>query len=144
MSPKKSKKVIHRAGVIPYFVTSEGEILMMFMKPSDKEFGGNCFQIAKGKYEKEDTARSAAFREAHEELGLKMSNVAFVLELGVFLGYTTLFLPKIIDMNDFDETCFETSETKWMTCSEFQEVGRTLHRPIVREADAFIFSEEDV
>ena len=40
-----------RGGVVPYYI-KDGTILMMFMKPSDKNFGGERFQIAKGKIEK--------------------------------------------------------------------------------------------
>ena len=41
------KEKVNRAGVIPFYL-EEGEIKMLFMKPSDPKFGGKCFQIAKG------------------------------------------------------------------------------------------------
>ena len=70
-----SKELIYRAGVIPYYI-DDGEIKMLFMKPSKKKFGGAEFQIAKGKREKGESDEKAAFREAREELGLFSGNVS--------------------------------------------------------------------
>ena len=52
-----SKELIYRAGVIPYYI-DDGEIKMLFMKPSKKKFGGAEFQIAKGKREKGEWPKS--------------------------------------------------------------------------------------
>lgn len=140
MTSRQKKKVTHRAGVIPYYIKNK-KVLMMFMKPGDPEFGGDVFQIAKGKYEEGESSRTAAFREGHEELGLKLENVALIYELGTFLGYTTIFLAQVMDPDDFDDFHFETAETKWLTAEEFAKVGRDLHKPIVRKAVEFIKQE---
>lgn len=140
MTSRQKKKVTHRAGVIPFYIEGD-KVLMMFMKPGDPDFGGDVFQIAKGKYEEGESARTAAFREGHEELGLKLENVSLIFELGTFLGYTTVYLAEVLDPKDFDPFHFETSETKWMTFDGFSKVGRDLHKPIVREAVKFIKSE---
>lgn len=36
------KKLVHRAGTIPYVIEND-EVYMMFMRPSDPEFGGFFF-----------------------------------------------------------------------------------------------------
>jgi hypothetical protein len=44
------KKLTFRAGTIPYII-EDGEVKMMFMRPSNSEYGGDAFQLAKGKVE---------------------------------------------------------------------------------------------
>jgi len=79
----KNKK-IYRAGLIPYIVENN-EIMMLFMKPSDSKYGGNLFQIAKGKLEKDESFEQAAIREAGEELGFTKLNMAnSIYDLGNF------------------------------------------------------------
>lgn len=128
-----AKKIIHRAGVIPYIV-EDGDVKMLFMKPSDGKYGGDAFQLAKGKFEEGETAKEAGLREAGEELGLFSGNVELLTELGVFMVRTTVFIAKIKDKGMFGEPHFETKETKWMTAEEFQKTGRDLHRPIIKAA----------
>lgn len=127
------KKVIHRAGTIPYLV-DEGQILMMFMKPSNPEFGGSEFQIAKGRVEDGEDTKTAALREAKEELGLFLSNLSTVEELGVFMGRTTLYVAKVMDRSLFGEPSFETMETAWLTLDQFAKIGRDLHFVPVKTA----------
>ena len=128
-----AKKKIYRAGVIPYII-EDGEIHMLFMKPSKTKYGGNVFQIAKGKYEQGETAMEAGMREAKEELGLFGGNVEHLDELGTFMGRTTIFVAQIKDKDMFGEPHFETAEVKWMTPQDFQSYGRDLHRPVVKAA----------
>jgi len=138
-----TKKVIYRSGVIPYFVSEhDNEIYMLFMRPSEPKFGGDTFQISKGKHEIGETAEEAAFREAREELGLFEGNVRSVHELGTFLGRTTIFLAEIHLKDWFGDPHFETAETKWMTPQQFYDVGRVLHKPIVKAAVRRIELEE--
>jgi len=40
------KKLVYRAGLIPYYVESDGTIMMMFMKPSNPLYGGFFFNSA--------------------------------------------------------------------------------------------------
>lgn len=137
-----SKKV-NRAGVIPYII-EKGEIKMMFMKPSAAKFGGDVFQIAKGKQEKDETIEEAAFREAGEEIGLFEGNIKAKYDLGTFMGRTTIYLAKVKDKKMFGDPNFETSEVKWMTTEEFLEVGRDLHKPIIKAAERLIKDKEDI
>jgi 8-oxo-dGTP pyrophosphatase MutT (NUDIX family) len=125
---------IFRAGVIPYYFNKLGELRMLFMKPSDPKFGGDQFQISKGKQEENEQPFDAALREGSEELGLKVLNVETVHPLGTFLGRTEIFLAKIKDPSDFGEPHFETGETKWMSIEEFKAAGRDIHKPIVKAA----------
>ena len=127
---KKYKKV-PRAGLIPYYI--EGDVLYaMFMKPSDPKFGGDKFQIAKGKVEAGETAEFASKREASEELGLKLGNIETVKYLGTFLGYTEFFYGRVKDKDDFNSFCYETSETEWIDINTFEKIGRSLHVPIIK------------
>jgi len=128
-----TKKIIYRAGVIPYIV-EDGEVKMLFMRPSDGKYGGDVFQLAKGKFEEGETAEEAGLREASEELGLFSGNVEQLTELGVFMVRTTVFVAKIKDKDHFGEPHFETKEVKWMTAEEFQKTGRDLHKPIIKAA----------
>lgn len=127
------KKLVHRAGTIPY-VVENGEVKMLFMRPSDPDFGGDRLQIAKGKIEDGETAMAAALREAKEEIGLFIGNVIKTEEVGVFMGRTTVFVAKVKDRNMFGEPSFETSDVQWMTLAEFLDVGRDLHQPVVQAA----------
>jgi 8-oxo-dGTP pyrophosphatase MutT (NUDIX family) len=47
---------------------------MMFFIPSDPDFGGYKFQIAKGRVDRRITS-NAAIREAEEEIGLDKENI---------------------------------------------------------------------
>ncbi len=120
-----------RAGFLPYYVEG-GEMYVMFMKPSDSAHGGDCFQIAKGRVDPGETADVAAKREAHEELGLKASNLDTDRKFGTFLGYTELYYGRVKDREDFDPFEYETGETRWMSVAEFYRIGRSIHIPIIK------------
>lgn len=138
-----SKKKTERAGVIPYYI-DDGQIKMMFMKPSDPKYGGASFQIAKGKQEEGEEPLEAGLREANEELGLFKGNVTATHNLGKFLGRTHIYVAKIKDPDMFGDTCDETEETSWMTPEEFQADGRDLHKPIVKAAVRHIKEKENL
>lgn len=139
----KGKKILYRAGMIPYVVEGN-EVKMLFMKPSDTMYGGDSFQMCKGVIEDFEDTRSAAIREAEEELGLTKDNTMCVMELGVFLGRTTVFICKVKNKEDFIEPHYETDEVKWMSCQEFVREGRELHREIVQLAEQVIQKNEDL
>lgn len=112
------------------------------MKPSSTTYGGDAFQIAKGRIEDGETAEETARREGYEELGLRDDNILSFVELGVFLGRTTFFVAKVNVKDAFDQPHFETEKTQWMTFEDFQNEGRDIHRSVVRSAINFIeFSE---
>lgn len=121
-----------RGGVIPYYI-KDGEILMMFMQPSNPKFGGPKFQIAKGKIEDGESPQEGAFREAKEELGLFGPNVEFPNTLGQF-GNVYMYIAKIKDPDMFGDTTDETQATTWWTPEEFASKGRSWQKPIVKAA----------
>lgn len=127
-----TEKKVERGGVIPYYI-KDGKILMMFMKPSDKNFGGEKFQIAKGKIEDDETPLEGAFREAKEELGLFGPNIEQTDSLGRF-GRINIFIAKIKDPDMFGDTTFETEAVTWMDQQQFQSQGRDWQKPIVTAA----------
>jgi predicted NUDIX family NTP pyrophosphohydrolase len=137
------KKILYRAGMIPY-VIEDGEVKMMFMKPSDTMYGGDQFQMCKGVVEEGEDNRTASLREAAEELGLRYDNILSIIELGNFLGRTAVYVSKVRDCVSFDEPHYETSATAWLTCDEFLKVGRDLHKDIVQLVDQVIRKDEDL
>ena len=138
------KTSVKRAAVIPYFVTEDGSVLMMFMSPSDSKYGGSDPQLAKGKVDPEDESiQDTAFRETHEELGLRKSNIHkdSVKFYGTILGNTDLFYCRVIDQTSFDEPHYETEKTFWLTNEEFGLQGRPLHIDIVNEVSMQIMMD---
>jgi 8-oxo-dGTP pyrophosphatase MutT (NUDIX family) len=127
-------KKVYRAGVIPYYQDSDQNIQMMFMLPSNKKFGGDVFQIAKGKAEDGESMKEAGLREANEELGLFVGNIETLTKVGVFMGRTTIYIALIKDVDMFGDPVDETERVEWMTLEQFQEVGRELHKPVVKSA----------
>lgn len=137
-----TKKKTYRSGVLPY-VVEDGTIQILFMKPSNAKFGGDAFQMAKGKHEEGESALETGLREAGEELGLFTGNIeGEAHNLGKFLGRTSVYVCKIKDKGMFGEPHFETGEVKWMTPEEFQAEGRDLHKPVVNAAVRYIKETE--
>lgn len=128
------REKVYRAGVIPFYVTPEGQVLMNFMIPSDTKYGGSEPQFCKGKVEKGENEEDAAIREAVEELGLRESNVEWFSYLGIFLGRTYIYICEVKDKDAFDEPHYETDQTMWLTLEQFEKIGRELHKPVIREA----------
>jgi len=131
------RTVVYRAGTIPYLI-EDGKVQMMFMRPSDETYGTDAFQLAKGRIEDGEDTKTAALREAKEELGLFIGNVSLVEEVGLFMGRTTVYVAKIKDRNMFGLPDEETADVAWMTVEQFDESGRDLHRPVVRAAHRLI------
>ena len=140
---EKNKTKIDRAGCLPYII-EDGEIQILFMLPSKEEYGGDKFQIAKGKVEDGESNKEAGIREAQEELGLFSGNVEDTHHLGKFLGRTDFYVVKIKDKDQFGDPHFETKEVKWMTPEEFQKEGRGLHKPVVSAAVRWIKTNEGI
>jgi 8-oxo-dGTP pyrophosphatase MutT (NUDIX family) len=139
-----SKKKIERSGVLPYYIDN-GQIKILFMKPSDPRYGGDKFQMAKGKHEDGESPLEAGIREASEELGLFRGNIEHTHKLGNFLGRTHVYVCQIKDPSpeQFGDPCFETAETRWMTPEEFQAEGRDLHKPVIKAAVRYIEGRHD-
>ena len=127
------RRKIYRAGLIPFILEGD-EVHMMFMKPSHPKYGGDTFQIAKGKQENGEDIEETALREAGEELGLFRGNVKEVGNVGEFLGRTTVFVAQVNDRGMFGDPHFETGEVQWMTLEDFMRDGRDLHKPVVKAA----------
>lgn len=135
------KEKIYRSGILPYII-SDDEIQILFMKPSDPKYGGDAFQMAKGKHEEGETPLETAVREGGEELGLFQHNIEQTYDLGTMLGRTHVYVVKIKDPSLFGDPHFETAETKWMTPDMFYQWGRRLHAPVVKAAVRRIKQEE--
>lgn len=128
----REKHLVYRAGLVPYIVENDGTIRMLFMRPTNHEFGTFTYQLAKGKVEDDDeTFYDAAIREAQEELGLFKGNIIRTEEVGTFMGRTTVFVSKCKNKDMFGMYSDETESTKWMTLEEFIEEGRPLHTSVI-------------
>ena len=125
---------IYRAAIIPYVYDDNGDLQMMFMKPSDPMYGGDQFQIAKGHVDPGEEPDAAAIREGGEELGLNPANIRSIFHLGRYLKYTDVYCCEVIDQQDFGQFESETGEVTWMTVEQFAEVGREIHRQLVDDA----------
>ena len=128
-----ARRKVYRAALIP-FVEEGDEVSMLFMKPSKPQYGGDKFQLAKGKQEEGESLVDTALREAKEELGLFEGNVLALEDIGEWLGRTTVFVCHIKDRDMFGDPHYETGETRWMTLEDFDKDGRDLHKPIVKAA----------
>lgn len=135
---------IKKAGFIPYFRDNTGTLRMLFVKSSDPKFGGDKFMIAKGHVDSGENEIQAGLREAHEECGLKQTNlIQNTIRIGwkgEITGYTensemTIFIGEVLDPTDFDKPGFEVSSTKWMTLKEFYSVGRKSQVNIVKSCE---------
>lgn len=128
------KKTTWRAGIIPYQYADDGRVKMLFMQPSNPKYGGDKFQIAKGKIEPGETAEQAAKREVMEELGLTPNQFKSMNYLGLYMGRTHLYTAEVREDFSQIQCCDETGATKWMTFEEFVHNGRNLHISIVCDA----------
>lgn len=137
------KKLVYRAGTVPYHIREDGTVRMLFMRPSDTQYGGDAYQLAKGRVEDGEDHKDAALREAKEEVGLFIGNTLFTEEVGVFMGRTSVYITKVKDPDMFGEPDFETESTKWMTLEEFLIDGRALHRPVVEACYRKILQMEE-
>lgn len=127
-----------KAGIVPFLFDGE-RVKMLFMVPSNPNFGGTKWQIAKGKVDPGESVTEAALREGKEELGFKLSNIAsFTLVTSqVITGddetyNLTVYAAQVKDPKDFDSVDFETGGRKWLTVDEFAQQGRPSHLPIVQ------------
>ena len=128
------EKII-RAGGIPA-IFDNGEWKYLFMRPSNPFYGGDQFQIAKGRVEDDDAdTLQTAIRECGEELGLIPSNILKFVYLGVFFGRTHIYLIHVKDKNNFSQPTDETGEVKWLTSKEFMQCGRELHKHVITTLD---------
>lgn len=123
-----------KAGIVPFYFVDE-EPHMMFMQPSNKNYGGGKFQIAKGHIDEGENPLEAALRECNEELGLVDSNIMWLEKCGEFFGNHHIYvaLLKTNSPQKFDPFTEETKEVAWMSESSFLEVGREKHKPVVQE-----------
>lgn len=139
------REKVYRAGMIVYRINESNGVEMLFMRPSDPEYGTDTLQVPKGRVEDGESFEQAALREAQEEVGLfKGSIIKGPENLGNFLGRTEVYVCKVKPDALFGEPDFETAETKWLTVEQFIEEGRSLHRPIVQAAYRKICKMEDL
>jgi 8-oxo-dGTP pyrophosphatase MutT (NUDIX family) len=128
---------VEKAGIIPFYMEDDG-LTMMFMKPSDKNYGGKKFQIAKGHIDPGENPLEAAVRECYEELGLLENNIIWLEKCGIFLTNHHIFIAQVKDNSPkaFTDYTDETEDTAWLGLDEFLSVGRGKHGDIVERCVA--------
>jgi 8-oxo-dGTP pyrophosphatase MutT (NUDIX family) len=130
-----------KAGMIPYYIDTDGEIKMLFQESSDPDFGGPDPMISKGGLDKGETLLECAMREGLEELGLTTDNYNEPVHMwkSTMYGYElNVFMCKVKDPDALVEPDYETKAVHWLSLSEFEEVGRPDHKFIVRYFDSKI------
>lgn len=135
---------VTKAGFLPYMMGTE-EPIFMFMISSDPYYGGDKPMISKGEIDGNESYPTAALREAHEELGLKESNLLSCeigwegKVVGLCNSYgMIIYTGQVNNYHDFDTPHFETERTVWLTLDEFKEQGRESHIPIVEIGRAHV------
>lgn len=144
--PRKSPEYVVRAGIIPYY-EENGNLYFQFMVPSDPKFGGDKPQIAKGQVSSKESLLAEAIREAHEELGLRISNVnnfVKVWEKNFHTGEFHVWVANIFDLNDYDAYGYETGHTLWLCENEIAHNVRKDHTYVVFSAIKKIRSRKSV
>jgi 8-oxo-dGTP pyrophosphatase MutT (NUDIX family) len=127
-------------GAVPWF-QKNNRIFMMFMVPSNRNFGGDRPQIAKGGQDAGESRIHSAVREAQEELGLKASNIKQLLPQAVtetvqgddHSYQLTVYAVEIKNAEDFDQPHYETGSVHWMTLEDFLIRGRQNQASVVRK-----------
>jgi 8-oxo-dGTP pyrophosphatase MutT (NUDIX family) len=117
-----------RAGLVPYII-EDGIIKVLTMVASNPLYGGPRPMLSKGKIEDGEDSKTAAVREAVEELGLIEDNIVggvWLLadqrvELRSGAYNLSLYAARIMDRYDFDKWQDETEYTTWLTLEEFRE-----------------------
>lgn len=141
----ETRPKIYRAGMVPYYIDDNDRVRMLFMKPTQTEWSGDEFQIAKGRCDEGEHHSQTAIREAKEELGLMESNLLDdPYHVGQYMGRTDVWICLIDDPELFGEPSDETADTAWMTITEFLDEGRKLHQPVVFECYRDICRIEEV
>jgi predicted NUDIX family NTP pyrophosphohydrolase len=130
------KKSINRAGLLVYKIENN-QIEFLLMKPSDPNYGGSNFQIAKGQVDPGHDFYSTAFKEAEEELGVTKNNLTDVelLSHEKFKNGNQIqwYMGRIIDFNKLIPFHYETGEIAWFKPGDIGKI-RIDHRSVVYKA----------
>ena len=131
---------VAKAGILPYFNNGKNTWIL-FMQPSNPEYGGSAFQIAKGGIDPGEDELTAALREGSEGLGLRSDNIKHTTKVmsstitGLDETYNlTVFLAQIIDPDAFDTPHYETARSAWLSQAEYARYGRSSQQSIVNKA----------
>ena len=129
-----------KAGLIPYFFNEElGAFEYLMMVSSNAAYGGPDPMISKGGQDPGEDTLTTAIREAQEELGLKVENLAEPPQLLTEKSYKnyklTVYFAPVRSKHYFGEFCYETKETRWMTLADFVKFGREDHLIFVQDLD---------
>ena len=122
-----------RSGVVPYYVNDQHQLMVYLMRPSDPDYGGTDWQIAKGEMEPGLSLLDNAMKEGAEELGLKLSNTLgepWLVTTDVRLSIT-VFAVQIQDPDDFDQPHYETGDTTWLSLPADLSQVRDIHQHIL-------------
>jgi 8-oxo-dGTP pyrophosphatase MutT (NUDIX family) len=129
-----------RVGCIPFYFDGTN-LKMLFMVPSDPEYGGDLPQIAKGQIDRSEAEQDAAIREATEELGLVKENILSTERLYNGSPFP-VYGVHIQDQNNFSTPHYETGQTMWLSPDKFDSIGREFQKFMVRSVVNSILSRK--
>jgi 8-oxo-dGTP pyrophosphatase MutT (NUDIX family) len=116
----------------------EEKIYFLCMRPSNSKYGGTHYQFCKGRIDDGETSKSAAIREATEELGINPNYASpLVFVNRVMNGTCDLYICEY-NYNSYPETTEETLHTAFLSEEEFMLIGRDWQKPIAKMISNFI------
>lgn len=129
--PKITESVssARRAGIIPYYIDDNGDVLVYTMIPSDPDYGGTSPQMAKGHIDPGMDAYETAMKEGNEEIGLIRGNVIDVQVLGVY-ARIAVYICTVKNPNLWDKPHYETGWSGWVNLTKDFDSIRQEHKPI--------------
>ena len=141
----KEQTTIQKAGIIPSYKESDGNLSILLMKPSDSAYGGDKYQIAKGCIDKGESVKEAALREGEEELGLIRDNISGLFYIGfdMIKEYELhAYVATVLDKKLFNKPHYETDSTKWFTKDNLNML-REEQIPLISKCfDNYVFMNE--
>jgi 8-oxo-dGTP pyrophosphatase MutT (NUDIX family) len=112
------------------------------MKPSNPNYGGTYYQLAKGKVDPGFTVEETARKEVMEEVGLVDSNIKnlFFIEVDVIKNYRIhIYAAEVIDPDALLPFHYETGDVQWLNVSDIQtKVRKSQHNIIYKAVEAII------
>ena len=138
------QKKTDRAACLPYYCI-DSDIKLLFMKPSNPDYGGSYFQLAKGKVDPGYTIKETAKKEVMEEVGLSEENIKnmFFVTADNIKNYTVyLYAAEVIDPNNLLPFDYETGEVQWIDTKDIStKVRRCQHDMIYKAIETIIKHE---